>query len=145
MIKFWLMTTLRIYARAAVFLVALGANAVAAYAVDPGRENEARALDLKMRQQQRLGQQPEGSDRRQLENLFDRQRTQQQELQLRQRQQLPAGPGLPDSPEESQQQRFNQQQQGQMLDFKMQTPPLKPTEPAPLDIPGHSRDNFNDR
>ena len=96
-------------------------------------------------QQQRLGQQPDGSDRRQLENLFDRQRTQQQELQLRQRQQLPVGPGLPDSPEESRQQRFDQQQQGQMLDFKMQTPPLKPTEPAPLDIPAHSRDSFNDR
>lgn len=138
------MTILGIYARAAVFLAALGSNAVAAYAADPCRENEARTLDLKM-QQQRLGQQPDGGDRRQLENLFDRQRTQQQELQLRQRQQLPVGPGLPDSPEESRQQRFDQQQQGQMLDFKMQTPPLKPTEPAPLDIPAHSRDSFNDR
>ena len=141
------MTILGSYAGVAVFLAALGANAVAAYAADPGREDEGRALDLKMQQQQRLGQQPEGSDRRQLENLFDRQRTQQQELQLRQRQQSPGGPGLPDSPAESRQQRFNRQQQGQMLDFKMQTPPLQPTEPAPLEIPGHSRDsfNFNDR
>ena len=140
------MKILKIYARAAVFLAALGTSAVVVYAADPGRENEARALDLKMRQQQWLWQQPEGSDRRQLENLFDRQRTQQQELQLRQRQQIPGSPRLPGSSGgETRQQRFKQQQQGQMLDFKMQTPPLKPTEPAPLKIPGHAWDSFNDR
>ncbi|MFO1433158.1 MAG: hypothetical protein U1F76_24140 [Candidatus Competibacteraceae bacterium] len=140
------MTLVGIYAGGAVFLAALGASTVAAYAADPGRENEARALDLKMQQQQRLWQQPEGSDRRQLEDRFDRQRAQQRELQLRQRRQLPpADSGPPDSSQGSQQLRFKQQQQGQRLDFKMQTPPLKPTEPAPLEFPGHARDSFNDR
>ena len=138
------MKTLGAYARAAAFLAVLGSSAVAADATDLRRENEGRALDLKMQQQQRLRQQPEGSDRRQLESVFERQRAQQRELQLRQRQQLPAGPGLRDQPGEGQRQRFSREQQGQILDFKMQTPPLKPAEPGPVDIPERSPDRFHD-
>ena len=117
------MKTLGAYARAAAYLVALGSSVAAAHATDLRCENEGRALDLKMWQQQRLKEQPEGGARRRLENTFERQQAQQRELQLRQRQQLPTGPGLYDQPGDSQRQRFIREQQGQILDFKMQNLP----------------------
>ena len=143
------MKTLGAYARAAALLVALGSivAAAAVHATDLRRENEGRALDLKMWQQQRLREQPEGSARRQLENTFERQQTQQRELQRRQRQQLPAGPEVYDQPWDSQRQRFSREQQGQILDFKMQTlpPPFKPVEPGSIDVPERFPDRFDER
>lgn len=112
------------------------------------RFNEARALDLKLRQQQILRQQPDFSMQQELEKRFERQRFEQWELQQRQlRQTTPS-----DSPSrrEAQNRRFEREQRGQELDFKteQQIPPANPPEPVfefERQQPAWREPGFNDR
>lgn len=93
------------------------------------RFNEAQNLDLKIRQQQTHRE--TSSDRQQLEKRFDRQRSQQQNLQSRQLRQIPKL-GSPSTTVKSKNslgrsstERFKREQESQELGFK-----LEPTQPV---------------
>lgn len=102
------------------------------------RYNEARNLDLKIRQQQTLRQQSQSSSKGQLEKRFGRQRSQQDNLQSQQVRQVPRS-GFPsqDSTRRSSIERFKRQQRNQELGFKAETsqsvdrPKLSEQNPPP--------------
>lgn len=96
------------------------------------RFNEAQNLDSKIRQQQTLRQQESSFRRQQLEKRFDRQRSQQQNLQSRQLRQIPksrlpattAKPKMKNSVRRSSIERFKREQRNQELGSK-----LEPAQP----------------
>lgn len=113
------------------------------------RFNEARSLDLQMRQQQQLHQSPPAcSPCQQLRNLLDQQ--EQRQLQLRQQRELPpasrTAPATTSAPVPTP--AMEREQRSQELQFKMRQPialpPAKETEP-PTQFYTPSPDFFNDR
>jgi hypothetical protein len=92
------------------------------------RFNEAQNLDLKIRQQQTLRQQESSSNTRQLEQRFDRQRSQQQQLQSRQLRQTPTlrspsttvKPNVKESVRRSSLESFKREQRSQELGFRLE-------------------------
>jgi hypothetical protein len=112
------------------------------------RFNEARSLDLKLRQQQQLHQSPPAcSPCQQLRDLRDQQ--EQRQLQLRQQQEVPPA-GLTDpaaTGSTAPSPRIEREQRGQELQFKMQQPiePPAAKEAPPTQFYTPSPDFFNDR
>jgi hypothetical protein len=94
------------------------------------RFNEAQNLDLKIRQQQ-TQREPSSSSRQQLQKRFDRQRSQQHNLQSRQLRQIPKSrlPATTVKPKNSVRrssiERFEREQRSQSLGFK-----LEPAQPV---------------
>lgn len=91
------------------------------------RSNEARNLDLKIRQQQTLRQQDSFADRQRLEKRYDRQYQQQRGLQSRQNRRLYPSTSAPTKSipktdgyrRKGQIERFEREQRSQELGFKL--------------------------
>jgi hypothetical protein len=122
----WVIIRVKSVAKLIIWLCLLG---VAHYGLADSerlqRYNEAQNLDLKIRQQQTLRQEP-FSVRPQLKKRFDRQRAQQQHLQSRQLRQIPKAhlpsttgkPTVKESARRSSIERFKREQKSQALGFK---------------------------
>jgi hypothetical protein len=126
------------------------------------RFNEGQRIDLKIRQQASLQQQQDFSNQQRLEKLFQQQRFQQRQLQLRQRRQLPTAvpPAAPSRQMGMQpanggslsvRQRLKRELRGKELDFKMQqesqlTSQIEDLkEKLPTDIRERLQKSFDDR